>query len=184
MEQSSYKAMSAARSFRSLSAAPGVVWNGLWLVPVLLWLPLTAARSCWQKCAVDLELAFLSLATCPQDGQGTRRNGLAWGAAATPGIRAVSPLSLVLRISSKQPMAREQTVSPLTSVAPTLDLNTASSPGLDSAGAGALPRCEKRGCVLPSCLFSAFPAAPKRNICPVYLLPLLQPGFTAHIGLL
>lgn len=92
--------------------------------------------------------------------------------------------SLVRRISSKQPMAREQTVSPLTSVAPTLDLNTASSPGLDSAGAGALPRCEKRGCELPSCLFAAFPATPKRSICPLYLLPLLQPGFTAHIGLL
>lgn len=95
------------------------------------------------------------------------------------------PLSLVLRISSKRPMAREQAVSPLTSVAPTLALNTASSPGLDSADAGALPGCERRGCELPSRLFGAFPPAAKRSICPVcLLLPSLQPGFLARARLL
>lgn len=68
-----------------------VVGNGLWLAHVLLWPSLAATRSCTQRCAVAFQLAFLSLATCLQDGQGRRRNGTAWGVATTPGRRAVSP---------------------------------------------------------------------------------------------
>lgn len=67
-----------------------VVGNDLWLEHVLLWPPLTAAWSCMQRCAMAFQLTFLSLATCPQDGQGRRRNGMAPGPATTLGRRAVS----------------------------------------------------------------------------------------------
>jgi len=108
---------------------------------------------------------------------GKGEGGMGWHEEQQPHLEGqFHPLSLALGNSSKQSIAREQAVSPFTSVAPTLALNIASSPGLDSADAGVLPRCERGGCELPSRLFGAFPPAPKRSICPVGLfLPLLQP---------
>lgn len=90
MEQSSYKARSAACSFRSLSAAPGGCWE---------W---STTDACSALTALDRSTVLLA-EVCrgfrpgfPQPGYlpagrpRDRRNGTARGAAATPGRRAVS----------------------------------------------------------------------------------------------
>lgn len=142
--------MSAAPSLRSLLVTPGGCWK--WSMPV----------TCSALSILDCGMVLHAEVCCgyttgfPQPGyvptrwerekeewDGMRSNNHPWK-------NGSFALSLALRISSKQPMAQEQAVSPLTSVAPTLALNTASSSGLDSADAGALPRCERRGCELPS----------------------------------
>lgn len=183
------KVAPAAPSPRSLSVTPGGCWKRSMTGACSALTILDCSMVLYTEvcCAVLWLRSWLSSARLRARTMGKGEGGMGQQEQQQAHLEEgqLHPLSLVLRISSKRPMAREQAVSPLTSVAPTLALNTASSPGLDSADAGALPGCERRGCELPSRLFGAFPPAAKRSICPVcLLLPSLQPGFLARARLL
>lgn len=105
-----------------------------------------------QSCSQALQAAFLSLAPAPK---------LAKGAA---GVGWCEEQQFQL-----SPAAHGRAGSPLTSGAPTPPLNSACSPGLGSADAGALPSCEGRGWELPSppqCLLPREAAAPFVSPCP------------------